>query len=48
LYSVKSEENIPKDQAIKNAEGKLVDQFGHELVQKKEESFFYKMKQSSK
>jgi methionyl-tRNA synthetase len=44
LYSVKSEETISKSQAIKK-DGKLVDQFGHELILKKEESYFFKMNQ---
>lgn len=47
LYSVKSEETITKSQAFKNKDGKLVDQFGHELIQKKEESYFFKMSQFS-
>lgn len=46
-YSVKSEESVTKSQIVKNADGKLVDQFGHELVQKKEESYFFKMNKFS-
>jgi hypothetical protein len=44
---VKSEESVTKSQIVKNADGKLVDQFGHELVQKKEESYFFKMNKFS-
>lgn len=47
LYSVKSEETIAKSQINKNEKGEFVDQFGHKLIQKKEESYFFKMSQFS-